>query len=923
MQNQERNQNPEQIARDRIDAMLVESGWAVQNRTDLNWQASRGLAVREYPTDSGPADYVLFVDRQAVGVIEAKKETEGHKLSMVEGQSDGYASAKLKWISNQKPLRFVFESTGILTRFHDLADPRPRSREIFSFFRPETLAGWLGQDRTLRDRLQKFPPLCPNGLRDCQTQAILNLEKSFGDNRPRALIQMATGAGKTYTAITNTYRLLKYAKAKRVLFLVDTRNLGEQAEQEFRAYVPIDDNRTFPELYNIQRLTSNAIASTSQVVVCTIQRLYSILKGLPFDDADEIDSPAEKPQPKKPMPVVYSSYLPPEFFDFIVVDECHRSIYNVWQQVLDYFDAFQVGLTATPDNRTFAYFNENVVSEYSQEDAVADGVNVGHDVYLIETEITRNGAVLPARQLIERRERLTRRRRWQMQDEDETYSAKELDRDVVNPSQIRTVIRSFRDQLPVIFPGRREVPKTLIFAKTDSHADDIIATVREEFAQGNEFCKKVTYQAEENTRALLAQFRNAYYPRIAVTVDMIATGTDVKPLECLLFMRDVRSRNYFEQMKGRGTRSLEYEKLHAVTPSAPTAKTHFVIVDAVGVTRSLKTDSRPLERKPGVSLKELLNQVLMGDRSEDTLLSLGNRLARLGAVLDERERHKIREQSDGFDLTEITAGLLRSQDPDRIEARARTDAGLADDAEPSEEQLQAARLKLGDEAAAIFNGRLCKLIEEIRRCHEQTLDTCNLDSLRNSGWAGESDENARALTGEFADWLREKRDEITALGIYFALPFRRREVSARMIRDLCETLRRERPKLAPLRVWQAYAHLDKVTGQSLQSELTALVSLLRRVCGPDETITPFAEAVERNFKAWIFNRHAGAGTKFNELQMDWLRLIRDHVAASIRLEREDLELAPFNARGGLGRMWQLFGDQMDPLIEEINEALVG
>ncbi len=499
---------------------------------------------------------MLFVDGKAVGVIEAKPEDWGQKITTVEEQSGGYAAAKLKWINNKEPLPFVYESTGVITRFTDGRDPKPRSREVFNFHRPRTMQEWLSQPSSLRARLQTIPALDPSGLRDCQITAIENLEESFKDDRPRALIQMATGSGKTYAAITSIYRLLKHADAKRVLFLVDTKNLGEQAEQEFMSYSPSDDNRKFTELYNVQRLKSSFVAKDSQVCISTIQRMYSLLKDQELDEAAEEINPAEMVQPKQPMPVVYNEKIPVEFFDFIVIDECHRSIYNLWRQVIEYFDAYLIGLTATPDNRTYGFFRKNIVSEYSHEQAVADGVNVGNEIYVIETEKTKHGGKLKANQQVEKRERLSRRKRWETQDEDEIYSAKQLDRDIVNPDQIRTVIRTFKENLSDIFPRRKEVPKTLIFAKTDSHADDIIQTVREEFGQGNQFCKKLTYKVEEDPKSVLAQFRNDYNPRIAVTVDMIATGTDVKPLECLLFMRDVKSRNYFEQMKGRGTPSL-------------------------------------------------------------------------------------------------------------------------------------------------------------------------------------------------------------------------------------------------------------------------------------------------------------------------------------------------------------------------------
>ncbi len=915
------NRNPEQKVRDTIDRMLRDCGWVVQSKDTIDFSAGPGIAIREYQTDVGPADYVLFVDRRPVGIIEAKREEDAQNITRVEEQSSEYAHARLKWIADNTPLPFIYESTGIITRFRDERDPRPRSREVFSSHRPETLSARLEDPVTLRGRLQNIPSLAPQNLRDCQINAIIRLEESFKQNRPRSLIQMATGAGKTFTAISAIYRLLKYADANRILFLVDTKNLGEQAEQEFMAYLPNDDNRKFTELYNVQRLKSGYIAGSSQVCISTIQRLYSILKGEPMDEAVEQENPPEHALPKQPLPVVYNQKIPIEFFDFIVIDECHRSIYNLWKQVLDYFDAFLIGLTATPDMRTYGFFNENVVSEYSHEDAVADGVNVGYDVYTIETEITEQGARLKARQLIEKRNRLTRKKRWTQQDEEQEYSGRQLDKDVVNPSQIRKIIRTFRDKLPDIFPGRTEVPKTLIFAKTDSHADDIIQTVREEFGQGNDFCKKVTYQAKEDPKSVLAQFRTGYNPRIAVTVDMIATGTDVKPLECLLFMRDVKSRNYFEQMKGRGTRTLDYDSLRKVTPSVTTNKTHFVIVDGVGVTRSVKTDSRPLERKPSVSLKDLLYSVMMGATDEDTITSLANRLARLNAQLAPEEQEQICDKAGGKSLSRITRGLLQAMNGDTIEARARREFNLPSEQEPTEEQLDQARQVLVKEETLVFTGELCELLEGIRRSHEQTIDTVNLDTLTFAGWDGDSVENARNLTREFADYLRQHKDEITALSIFYDQPYRRRELTFGMMRELLDRLKADRPKLAPLRVWQAYAQLDEVQGKSAHNELSALVALIRRACGIDPTITPYDDTVRRNFQNWILKRHSGNTPKFNEEQMEWLRMIRDHIAGSFHLERDDLEFAPFDARGGLGKMYHLFGEDMGPLIDEMNEVL--
>ena len=934
------NQNPEQKARDNIDALLRQAGWVVQSAKKIDLNVGLGQAVREYQTDAGPADYVLFVDKKAIGVIEAKREEEGQRLTAHETQTEDYAAATLKWINNKKPLPFLYQSTGIITRFTDGRDPKPRSREVFSFHRPETLREWMAQGTSLRERLHHIPLLNPDHLparelrlRDCQEIAIINLEASFKADRPRALIQMATGAGKTYTAITSIYHLLKYADAKRILFLVDTKNLGEQAEQEMMSYVPLDDNRKFTELYNVQRLKSSFVAKDSQVCISTIQRLYSILKDTPLDDAAEEINPAELALPKTPMPVVYNEKVPPEFFDFIFIDECHRSIYNLWQQVIDYFDASLIGLTATPDNRTYGFFKKNVVSDYSHEKAVADGVNVGNEVYVIETQITQQGAQITAKQQVEKREKLTRKKRWEMQDEDEVYSATQLDRNIVNLDQIRTVIRTFHDKLPEIFPGRREVPKTLIFAKTDSHADDIIQTVREEFGEGNAFCKKLTYKTEEDPKSVLQQFRNEYYPRIAVTVDMIATGTEVKPLECLLFMRDVKSRNYFEQMKGRGTRTLDKDDLKKVTPSAVSAKTHYVIVDAIGVTQSLKTASQPLITKPSVPLKDLAMSVMMGATDEDTVSSLAGRLARLNKQLDTDDQRRIRELSGGMELTQFVGKLFSAIDADNIEARALQLARLPIGSDPGDDKRQQAQQQLVSEAAKVLNGELVELIESIRRDKEQTIDHDNLDELVRAEWDKDAANNAQALTDEFAGYLKANQDSIAALTIFFSQPYLRRELSYGLIRQVLDKLKTDKPKLAPLRVWQAYQQLEsrhslspsrrRGAGGDPVNELTTLVALIRRVCGWDKTLTPFDDTVRRNFQTWIMQRHAGSGEKFNEEQMNWLHMIRDHVANSFHIERGDLEMSPFDAQGGLGRMHQLFGARMEPLLDELNEVLVG
>lgn len=933
----ELNKNPEQIARDKIDQMLVDAGWVVQSKNEVDLGVGKGVAIREYQTDTKFADYVLFVDKKPVGIIEAKKEDEGHKLTIAEDQASEYAKAKLKYLDND-PLPFVFESTGTITRFRDTRDPKPRGRTIFWFYRPETLAEWIKQDKSLRGRLLDIPKLNDAGLRPAQIVAINNLEESFKKNKPKALIQMATGAGKTFTPCTFVYRLLKYADAKRILFLVDTRNLGEQAEQEFMAFQPNDGNRQFTELYNVQRLTSSFIASDSQVCISTIQRMYSILKGEELEEGAEDENPNEstwlEQQRNKgeAMPVEYTPKVPIEQFDFIVIDECHRSIYNLWKQVLDYFDAFLIGLTATPDKRTFGFFEENVVSEYSHEESVLDGVNVPYDVYNIETEISQQGAKIKAGWWVDKRDKLTRKTRWQQEDEDTEYEKNHLDKNVVNPSQIRTIIRQFKKAIETeIFPERRdengayEMPKTLVFAKTDSHADDIIKIIRTEFGEGDDFCKKLTYKIKEDPKSVLNRFRNSYYPRITVTVDMIATGTDVKPLEVLLFMRDVKSTNYFEQMKGRGTRTINKDALQLVSKTAH-VKTHFVIVDAVGVTKSKKTDSRPLERKPSVALKDLLGAVTMGVADEDLFLSLTNRLIQLDRKLTEKEKENLLQHSKGKSLKQISKELLSAYDPDEIEERAKPiiEAIPIEERTPEKEEKahEEAQKELINEASSTFNGKLTEYIEKVRVEHEQIIDSINIDTVTKSEWDKTSVDNAKEIVKDFRVYLEANKDEITALTIFYKQPYNRRYITFKMITEVFDKLKLDKPMLAPNYVWDAYSQIEEVRGEKPLNELTAMVSLIRRACGIDKELTPFDKSIDENFKTWIFKQNAGKHNRFTPDQMDWLRDLKNHVVNSYHIEIDDLDYTPFDEKGGRGKMYQLFGAEMNEIIDELNEVLV-
>ncbi len=916
-------ESPEQRARQTINALLDRCGWVVQDKSAVNLSAGRGVAVSELSFQTGEPDYTLFVDGKALGTVEAKPE--GHSLTGVEQQSAKYVTGvpfRLPhWAS---PLPFSFESTGAETRFTSRLDPEPRSRGVFAFHRPETLLDLLKKENPLTRRLREMPPLVTAHLWPAQIEAINNLEKSFAAGRPRALIQMATGSGKTFTAVNFIYRLVKYAGAHRVLFLVDRGNLGEQTLKEFQQFVSPVNQYKFTEEYIVQHLTGNTLDASARVVIGTIQRLYSMLKGeqAPAPDLDDLPIEAAETLYKEPVPVEYNSDFPIEAFDFIVTDECHRSIYNLWRQVLEYFDASLIGLTATPSKQTFGFFRQNLVMEYSHEKAVADGVNVGCDIFRIRTRISETGSKVEAGYYVDRRNRQTRKIRWEQLDEPLAYDASELDSEVVAPDQIRTILTTFRDRLFIdIFPGRQDVPKTLIFAKDDSHADDIVRICREVFDKGNDFCKKITYKTTgESAKSLLQKFRNSYFPRIAVTVDMIATGTDIKPLEIVFFMRTVRSRNFFDQMKGRGVRIISETEMEQVNPGVK-RKTRFIIVDAVGVCERVKTDTRPLERKPSVSFEKLLDAVGLGTTEAAVLESLAGRLIRLERRLDDEIMAEVVKTAKGLSLSKIARELLDAVDPDRIEATAR--AGLPPNTEPTTRDLKAAAEPLAKKAAISLatNPDLRNLLKKIQKAAEQTIDVISRDALLYAGPAQQSTQNAAQLVTSFRAFIRDHQAEITALQILYSRPYRLR-LTEPLLKELEKKLRDENAAWNEEALWRAFAAAQpgKVKGRSVADRFADLVPLVRFALEQQPVLEPFADSVHRRFDDWLAQKSA-AGASFTPDQRAWLELIRNHIATSLSIEPGDFDYAPFNQRGGLGRAHQLFGDQLPKLLDELNEVL--
>ncbi|MCW2754801.1 MAG: box helicase [Marmoricola sp.] len=908
----------EQRARVLIDRQLSDAGWSVQDKKAMNLFAGgppHGVAVREVVMKAGHGrtDYLLYVDQKVVGVIEAKPE--GTPLSGVEWQSAMYADGlpsdvKLAALTKDARLPFVFEASGTETHFTNGYDPDPRSRRIFNFPKPSTLAKVLrvkdDEHPTWRGKILTLPTLDEGPLRPAQITAINGVETSLREQRfDRSLIQMATGAGKTYTAVTLSYRLLKFGGFDRILFLVDRNNLAKQTMAEFENFQTPDDGRMFTGLYNVNRLRRGPMPDATSVAISTIQRVFKALRNEDVGDTDDPD--LDGWVPATPVTVAYNADIPPETFDLIVVDEAHRSIYGQWRGVLEYFDAHVVGLTATPGKQTFGFFKQNLVSEYTYPQSVADQVNVDFDIYRIKTQISEKGSVIEAGTVVPKVDRRTRAQRLEALDVDLEYTSKQLDRAVTATDQIRTVLQTFKDKLfTEIFPGRSVVPKTLIFAKDDAHAEEIVTTVREVFGKGNDFAAKITYNARNADRQLAA-LRTSAALRIAVTVDMIATGTDVKPLECVFFMRDVRSPQYFEQMKGRGARTLPDADFQAVTPDAK-GKTRFVLVDAVGVTEHDFVEP-PLNREKSISLQKLLERAANLTITEDETATLASRLAALEAQLTPEERTEL-DAVAGGSLRAVVRSLVDAVDPD-AQSRAIEEA-----ANPDEARQQLIVNAIRPIAA---NPELRNRILELRRAHDRTIDEVSADVLLDAYGVVDTSK-AKSVVESWRAYLDEHRAEITA--IQLLTEAKERRVSFGDIQELADRISRPPYSWTPDIIWNAYIALDAnyTPSTSSQRTLTDLVSLVRYTVGEDDLLVPYADKVRARYAAWLDQQQL-SGTSFSERERWWLDRIADVIAASAGMETAALDSSPFIENGGTDGALRDLGDRAAGLIAQLNTEL--
>ncbi len=916
--------NPEEQARVLIDAQLVAAGWVVQDREAIDLVNHVGVAVREVIMEkwAGRADYVLYINRKMVGVIEAKPQ--GTTLMAVQWQSHRYSKGLTETQSKSAvlvdgELPFIYEASGSETNFTNVYDPEPRARRIFNFQKPETLARIIRESEnqkhaTWRGRVQDLPDTEGYDLRPASRRAVIAIEKSLKDNQhSRSLVQMATGAGKTRMAVTESYRLLKHGGFTRVLFLVDRNNLGDQTLREFRDFTTPDDGRKFTDLYNVDKLTGSGMVGSSAVVISTIQRVFSVLKGQTVTDSD--DPNLDGYIPDAPVEVQYNPELPPEAFDLVIVDECHRSIYGLWRGVIEYFDAHVVGLTATPTKQTLGFFQQNLVSEYTFPQSVADKVNVDFEVYRIKTKISESGSTIEAGTVVPVLDKKTREQRLMQLDEEMPYSASDLDRSVLSKSQIRTVLETFRDRLfTEIFPGRRVVPKTLIFAKDDNHAEEIVTQVMQVFGKGNDFAAKITYNAKD-PKKLLQDFRNSPTLRIAVTVDMIATGTDVKAIECVFFMRDVRSGTYFEQMKGRGARSMDDASFTSLTPDA-THKERFVIVDAVGVTEHDFVDAAPLERTKTVPLKTLLEKAATFTITADETASLASRLARLSRELTPAENAELTALA-GTPLQEITQQLVKIADPDIL-------AGVIENAPLDAEGKKDTQKAMSDFIEQIItpigsNPQLRQRILEIRQSHDLIFDEGSRDELLDARGVVDTSK-ARNLVESWIQYVEDNKNEITAIQMLYSKP-KNVGITYKEIKELAERIRRPHPTWTVDVLWNAYLALEPTkVRKSAVHTTTDLVSLVRFTLGQMDELVPYAQLVEERYAGWLLQQE-NLGAKFTDNQKWWLDRIKDAISQSAHFDVKDLELSPFTERGGSSGVEEALGNTVTQIIESLNMEL--
>lgn len=864
---------PEEKARQKIDQWFADAGWEVINRDEYE-PTSTAVAIREgLLKDNLEADYFLFINGKAVGVLEAKREETDAFSSVVCEQAALYAkSVPNIYQTYQKPLPFIFTSNGKELYFCDFREQDHYFKQIMTIPTPHELVKKLG----INDYFAGLPTLRKKGLRDCQYEAITELEKSFRSGQKRALMVLATGAGKTYTACLAAYRMLSYTPTRRVLFLVDRNNLGKQAEGEFGTFRLTENGEAFNTIFTVNRLRSSSIPSDSNVVISTIQRLFSFLKGETIEDNDEDD----ENEPAEEVILPPNPDLPHDYFDMIIIDECHRSIYKNWRKVLEYFDTARlVGLTATPIPETMAFFNNNRIVNYTLEKSIVDGVNVDCRVYRIKTQVTETGGAILEGEKFKEETRYTGEVKTVSSKETKTYTNKELNRSIINPAQIKLILSTYRDVVytelfndPQREPNMDYLPKTLIFALNEAHATNIVQIAKEVFGRTDDrFVQKITYSAGDSNE-LIRQFRNDKDFRIAVTCTLVATGTDVKPLEVVMFMRDVESLPLYIQMKGRGVRTIGDEQLRNVTPNA-FSKDCFYLVDAVGVTEHEMTIPTATDESTTkiITLKELLERISHGYFPDEYLKRLAATLARIYNKADDSQRKEFARLSHD-DMKELSARIYDALEKGTLPPFVST------------EKPNLERKGLVSPLANHADARRYLLI--LAAGFVNTLMPGE-DTLISKGF---SIEEAKCTTEAFEEFCRENADEIEALRIIYNNEGE--PITYSMLKELEHKLKMANNHFAPKQIWNSYAILSpsKVKRSTTKEEsdaLTNIIQLVRFAFRQIDRLESVVTTSKQYFNLWLGQNQREITDKQREVISRIVDYIASNGACTVRDIRED------------------------------------
>ncbi|WP_290234254.1 DEAD/DEAH box helicase family protein [Bacteroides acidifaciens] len=864
---------PEEKARIKIDQWFADAGWEVINRDEYE-PTSTAVAIREgLLKDNLEADYFLFINGKAVGVLEAKREETDAFSSIVCEQAALYArSVPNIYQTYQKPLPFIFTSNGKELYFCDFREQDHYFKQIMTIPTPHELVKKLG----INDYFAGLPTLRKKGLRDCQYEAITELEKSFRSGQKRALMVLATGAGKTYTACLAAYRMLSYTPMRRVLFLVDRNNLGKQAEGEFGTFRLTENGEAFNTIFTVNRLRSSSIPSDSNVVISTIQRLFSFLKGETIEDNDDDD----ENEPAEEVILPPNLDLPHDYFDMIIIDECHRSIYKNWRKVLEYFDTARlVGLTATPIPETMAFFNNNRIVNYTLEKSIVDGVNVDCRVYRIKTQVTETGGAILEGEKFKEETRYTGEVKTVSSKETKTYTNKELNRSIINPAQIKLILSTYRDVVytelfndPQREPNMDYLPKTLIFALNEAHATNIVQIAKEVFGRTDDrFVQKITYSAGDSNE-LIRQFRNDKDFRIAVTCTLVATGTDVKPLEVVMFMRDVESLPLYIQMKGRGVRTIGDEQLRNVTPNA-FSKDCFYLVDAVGVTEHEKTIPTATDESTTkiITLKELLERISHGYFPDEYLKRLAATLARIYNKADDSQRKEFARLSHD-DMKELSARIYDALEKGTLPPFVST------------EKPNLERKGLVSPLANHADARRYLLI--LAAGFVNTLMPGE-DTLISKGF---SIEEAKCTTEAFEEFCRENADEIEALRIIYNNEGE--PITYSMLKDLEHKLKMANNHFAPKQIWNSYTILSpsKVKRSTTKEEsdaLTNIIQLVRFAFRQIDRLESVVTTSKQYFNLWLGQNQREITDKQRKVISRIVDYIASNGACTVRDIRED------------------------------------